>query len=184
MKKILALCVVAMTAFSLAACGTSSSSNHAANSSEGSNSTQLANPFTEYTTMSAASEAAGFALDVPESVGTYDHVTYRVMNAGKDDAMIEVVYRVTAVDTDDSQVSENEYVVRKAAGSEDVSGDSTDYAKTWNVDTDKACYTFKGDGDSVSLITWESDGHSYSVAAYNGATLSTDDAESLAKRIS
>lgn len=182
MKKFLVLCLAALTAISLTACGTSSASDEASGSSEVADA-QVANPFTEYDTVSEASDAAGFTLDALESIGTYGNVTYRVMNAGKDDAMIEVVYRAQAADADDSEASENEYVVRKAAGSEDVSGDYNDYAETWTVDTDKACYTFSGDGDAVSLITWESDGYSFSLGAYGGATLSADDATSLVERI-
>lgn len=187
MKTTTELAALALTcALSLTACNGSSpdAADTSTETDSTPSSTQIASPITEYGSISEAADAAGFAFDVPESIGTYGNRAYLVISAGTDDALIEVSYTKTGAAADATATdARDEYIVRKAAGSLDVSGDYNDYAEVTNVDTDAACYTLKGNDGLVNLVTWERDGYSYSFAAYGGAALASADAEEIASHV-
>ena len=103
--------------------------------------TQISNPFQECANLDEAAKLAGFPLTVPNAP-----TSVQVM----DGTMIQADY-------------ENGMCIRKAPGSEDISGDYNDYSQ---VET-KDGLTLKGEGDTVSLALWTKDGYSYSVSVAN-----------------
>lgn len=116
---------------------------------------QLANPWAEHESLSAAEEAVGFSLSIPETVeGSYQAESFRVMNG----LLLEVTYR----DRD------FEVTVRKMSGEgQDISGDYRDYETLSVTELDDRTITNKLLEDSwLTLISY--DGYSYSLYAPNG----------------
>ena len=75
------------------------------------------------------------------------------------DEMLEVVY----VNGEDETGR-----VRKARGSEDISGDYNEYAET--VSVGGIDVLLKGDAGLVKLAVWTNDGYAYSVSSEAGMT--------------
>lgn len=112
-------------------------------------STGMANPWVEYSNMEEACNAAGFSFNVPETVGSYVGLSFSVMN----NELIQVVYGEP-----DKGVT-----IRKAEGSEDISGDYNTYAEEKEVDVNGTMVGMAGNDGLISLAVWEKDGYSYSV---------------------
>lgn len=112
-------------------------------------STGMANPWVEYSNMEEACNAAGFSFNVPETVGAYVGLSFSVMN----NELIQVVYGEP-----DKGVT-----IRKAEGSEDISGDYNTYAEEKEVDVNGTMVGMAGNDGLISLAVWEKDGYSYSV---------------------
>ena len=49
------------------------------------------------------------------------------------------------------------------AGSDDISGDFTDYSENNSVDVNGNTVTMKGNDGKVSVATWTADGYAYAV---------------------
>lgn len=151
----------------------------AASTDSAATTTQIPNPFTDYETIAEAAEAAGFSMDAPESIGTFGSRTYQVLGAGEADAMIQVTYTASA------DAAEDYYVLRKAAGTDDISGDNSDYAETsmLTLGASNTEVTVKGSDSTISLATWAKDGYSYSLGAYGTAQLSEEELTSIFEQI-
>ena len=117
-------------------------------SEEAGESTGMANPWVEDSIMEEACNAAGFSFNVPETVGSYVGLHFSVMN----NELIQVVYGEP-----DKGVT-----IRKAEGSEDISGDYTTYSEEKEVDVNGTTVKMSGNDGTVSLAIWEKDGYSYS----------------------
>lgn len=180
MRTPIALALAFVCALSLTACSGAASDEKDASAQTDSSqpATQIANPITEYDLLADAVDAAGFAFDVPESIGAYNACAYLVIAAGTGDALIEVDYAQDAAAS-----SDDEYVVRKAAGADDVSGDYNSYAEESTLDADGISYALKGNDGQVNLVTWERGGYAYSLAAYGAAALSADEVEGIVLQI-
>lgn len=179
--------LAATASFGLAACGSDKAIDDTTGQEATVDSLQMANPFTEYNTIEEAEAAAGFSIDVPDVIETFDNRTIRVMvgngGVGSDGSMIEVIYypasqeagQVTsASSSEDSALAEsNEIRVRKMAGSGDASGDYTDYSLN-KLDVDGTEVTIGSTDGIVALATWERNGFSYSIGAYTEGGLFTD----------
>ena len=99
---------------------------------------QLADPFVPCENLEQAARLTGFTLELshtPETVSVLDNT------------MIEANM-------------ENGICVRKAAGSEDISGDYNRYPESRTVNG----VTLKGTGNAVSLAIWNTQGYTYSVS--------------------
>ena len=111
---------------------------------------EIANPFTDYATYEEAETAAGFSFRVPEQIGGYDTVSYRV-----DGTLFEAIYSNGAASL----------TVRKAPGGWNISGDNNAYtvevAETL-AGVDVTCW---GEDESLFLAMWTADGYSYSLSA-------------------
>lgn len=122
---------------------------------------QIVNPFVDYETLDDAAKAAGFDLDVPETVDGYSgEKSIQVV----DNRMIQILY------TDDN---ENSLLIRKEAGSADISGDYNDYDEINTIFVGEYSVTLKGNNGTVSTAIWVNDGYSYAVNA--DAPISTED---------
>lgn len=124
------------------------STSGGAASEEAGESTGMANPWVEYSNMEEACNAAGFSFNVPETVSSYVGLHFSVMN----NELIQVVYGEP-----DKGVT-----IRKAEGSEDISGDYTTYSEEKEVDVNGIPVKMSGNDGTVSLAIWEKDGYSYS----------------------
>ena len=116
---------------------------------------QMPNPFAEYETLAEAAKAAGFEAAVPDAANGSDGRVFRAI----ENSLLEVIYRKGEDET---------ARIRKAAGTEDISGDYNVYAQVDTVTVDGAQVTLKGDADKVSLATWTAEGYTYSVSAEGG----------------
>lgn len=151
MKRMLALLLCTMCVFSLAACG----SKAPVEQTETDGSAEMVgmkNPFVDYDSMEAACEAAGFDFAVPDTVDGYTAERLIQVMDGK---MIQVMY-----------LNENgdRVIVRKAPGSDDISGDYTIYA-TEKILTlgDDVEVKARGDEDLFSSAVWTTDNFTYAV---------------------
>lgn len=166
----------------LAGCGGQSATptDAATTDAASTDATQVANPFTDYASLAEAAEAAGFTMDVPESIGNYGYRVYQVCDAGSADAMIQVSY--SASQDADTYC----YIIRKAAGSNDISGDYTFYPQQRNMflGTDETEVWAQGSDGTVNLVTWTKGDYTYSLAAYNGASMTEDEVAQIFEQIS
>ncbi|MBR5559283.1 MAG: hypothetical protein IKU72_03465 [Oscillospiraceae bacterium] len=93
--------------------------------------TQIANPWQNYETLQTAEKAAGFALGIEETIDGWQAAEYRVMNA----SLLEVIY----------QKDGRTVCLRKAKGSEDISGDYNTYDNVTVVEYPDASVTQRDD---------------------------------------
>lgn len=169
MKKTIAILLAAVTLLGLAACAGDAPAQDAAPETKAQTVTQtatepeieagpmqgglvqIANPFVDYDTLEEAAKQTGFALTVPEVVEGYAERTIQVM----DNTMLQVIYW-----NGDSRL-----FVRKAAGSEDISGDYNTYDDVQTVTVGDREVSLQGSGGTYSLAAWVADGYTYAVMA-------------------
>ncbi|MBR4928566.1 MAG: hypothetical protein IKX72_03305 [Oscillospiraceae bacterium] len=111
---------------------------------------QIPNPFVDYESLEAAAKAAGFELKTPSSVKGFSDKLIQVCNG----EMIQVIY----LNGDDR------LLIRKAKGSEDISGDYNEYSDNSTVTVNGNSVTLRGDDGKVSTAVWTSGGYTYSVS--------------------
>ena len=134
-------------------------------------STQIPNPFVEVKNLDEASKIAGFSLEVPE---TYEDYKKQVIQAIEDD-MIEVIYY--------DENSEHEGLrIRKAKGTDDISGDYNEYKDVETVKVGDFEITEKGSEGSISVATWNDGTYSYAIDVAE-ASLTKDTIANLVSNI-
>ena len=133
-------------------------------------STQIPNPFVEVKNLDEASKIAGFTLEVPE---TYEDYKKQVIQAIEND-MIEVIY---FNDTDNEGLR-----IRKAKGTDDISGDYNEYKNVETVKVGDYDVTEKSDGKNIFVATWTDGTYSYAIDI-DRAELSKEDIENLISNI-
>lgn len=159
MKKMTTFILCAMMVLSLTACS-STKQTEVTQNSDRNNSVQIPSPFTECKTMAEAIELAGFNMTVPDTIDGYTKRMIQATSASEETSMIEVIYQKENEDTSSLRI-------RKASGSEDISGDYTNYPESTTVTVGEIQVTMKGTNDQVSLATWANDGYTYSIGIYN-----------------
>lgn len=112
------------------------------------------NPWQEVGSLEDAASLTGFTLIVPAAQDDYPATTVYVM----DQSMIEVDYS-----TEDG--SETGYSIRKAEGSDDISGDYNEYTATQIKEIGGMEITLKGDGQTWSVATWTAADYTYAIDA-------------------
>lgn len=125
---------------------------------------QIPNPFADCKTLDEAREISGFAMTVPDTIDGYAE---RVICAVKND-LVEVIY----------QSGDDEIRIRKASGSEDISGDYNAYAEKNTVTVGGLQVTMKGADGKVSVATWTNSSYTFSISVSRGMT-----SDSVAKLI-
>ena len=128
---------------------------------------QIPNPFVDYDSLAEAAEAAGFDMIAPETMEGYSEKIIQVMNS----KMIQVIFL-----NGDSRL-----FLRKAAGSEDISGDYNVYAETQTATFGDYSVTMKGDDGRISLAIWTDNGYTYAVTS--DETMSVEDMSTLVSLI-
>ena len=166
MKKTIAIAVALTMALALPACKLNSQESTQTDSAETSEAATIANPWTKADTAQEAAEGAGVGyFEVPadntqSSIGPINWYGYQYMD-----------YLAEA----DGAVGAAELTVRKGINAErapegvsydgnDVSGDYTNYAYTWDMDVDDWKVTCFGNEDGKTMkAIWKSDNFSYSI---------------------
>ncbi|EJG10032.1 DUF4367 domain-containing protein [Fusobacterium vincentii] len=134
-------------------------------------STQIPNPFVEVKNLDEASKIAGFSLEVPE---TYEDYKKQVIQAIEDD-MIEVIYY--------DENSEHEGLrIRKAKGTDDISGDYNEYKDVETVKVGDFEIIEKGSEGNISVATWNNGTYSYAIDVAE-ASLTKDTIANLVSNI-
>lgn len=114
----------------------------------------------ECTSIAELSQKAGFKVkeipetDIPFKVNT---VSYQWCW----DEFAQVVY----------EGNNNSLTYRKAKGTEDISGDYTQYEQVLDQEINGVSITFKGTKDKYELATWVTQGYSYSINITESTTI-------------
>lgn len=153
-KKLMTFALSVVMVLSLTACGQSAPQTQPEKTASGSN-VEIPNPFTTYDTLDEAAAAVGFDMNVPEMLEGYDQPTFQVMSG----TMIQVIYRN---DKDESAS------IRKALGSDDISGDYNEYAQNDTVSVGELAVSMKGEQELVHLATWTDGEYTYAVSVSPG----------------
>ena len=170
MKKILLMSLLCLT---IVACGKKEEAKQ--ETAETTNVTQeqdygVPNPYEIVDTLDEASKIAGFNLSVPATYGDYKK---QVIQAIEDD-MIEVIY---FNDTDSEGLR-----IRKAKGTDDISGDYNEYKDVEIVKVGDFEITEKGSEGSISVATWNDGTYSYAIDVAE-ASLTKDTIANLVSNI-
>ena len=142
MKKWIAIILCGLSVCSLAACASKSATGGTA---------EIPNPFVDCATLADAAKLTGFDIVVPDSVDGFDTRTIQVM----DNKMIQVIYTK----------GDNNLLIRKQAGSDDISGDYSQYSETNTAALGSLQVTMKGEDGMVSVAIWTDGGYTFAVDA-------------------
>lgn len=114
---------------------------------------QIANPFITCNTLAEAEKTAGFSLKAPDTAAGSTGQTIQAVRK----ELIQIFY----LDPSGKTI----LMIRKAAGTDDVSGDYNTYSKVSEVKQDGVTVSLRGNGDTVSLAVWTKDGYAYAMEA-------------------
>ena len=170
-KRSALLACSALLAVSLAACSQPAAPDAASTpDTAASDTTQIPNPWTECTTLADAAALTGYDFTVPDSVDGYPDVTIAVLES---EQLTEVQY----------SSGNARLCLRKAPGSDDISGDYNQYAESNAVDVDGRSVTLQGNDGQVQLATWLDGDYTYSIGIYreDGTGLTADEMTALVK---
>ena len=129
------------------------------------------NPFEIVDTLDEAAKIAGFSLETPTEYADYNSL---VIQAIADD-MIEVIYF-------DAEKTHEGLRIRKANGTDDISGDYNEYKEEIVVKLGELEITEKGNDGNISVATWTDGTYSYSINV-DEALLNADDVSNLISNI-
>lgn len=115
-----------------------------------------------------AGKIAGFDVTVPDAIDGYSE---RTIQAIKND-LIQVLY----------QNGENKLSIRKAVGSDDVSGDYNEYAEINTVTVSGQQVTMKGSHGIVNVAAWTDGSYTYAVCVV-GKGINSNSISNLIKTI-
>ena len=171
MKKILLMSLLCLT---IVACGKKEEAKQ--ETAETTNVTQeqdygVPNPYEIVDTLDEASKIAKFDLSVPATYGDYKK---QVIQAIEDD-MIEVIYF-------EEETQYEGLRIRKAKGTDDISGDYNEYKNVETVKVGDYDVTEKSDGKNIFVTTWTDGTYSYAIDI-DRAELSKEDIENLISNI-
>ncbi|MDO4847537.1 MAG: hypothetical protein Q3968_05350 [Clostridiaceae bacterium] len=113
------------------------------------NGVQIANPVVGYQTLEDAEKAVGFDITVPSDIKQV--INYSVISG----SILEIEFKGG--------------YLRKAKGSEDISGDYNTYENSDTLNSGGKQYAIKGNGGKISLVTWADGGFTYCLSFENGA---------------
>lgn len=178
MKKAILLVLCTALVFCLAACAGQAAASHAASASPvpggasaaagSAAGTQIANPFEDCDTLDDAAKIAGFEMTAPDHIDGYSSLSVQAIEK----EMIQLCF----ADGD------NTLCLRKAVGTNDVSGDYNSYSETSTVEINGLQVTVKGDGGLICVAVWTDGGYSYSIGA-SGTALAMDTVKTLVSSI-
>lgn len=114
---------------------------------------QIPNPYIECQNLTDASEITGFDMSAPDSY--LDSASTEIEAIEQD--MIQIMY----LDAEGNEI----FRIRKATGTEDVSGDYNTYEQELNEEYDGMTVTLKGNADTYSVVTWNNGEFTYAIDA-------------------
>ncbi len=143
MKKI--ILIAAVLTLMLSACGKANQNAKICN---------IENTFITHDSLDKAEKAAGIEIQLPDRVPNWvSNMSFRTS-----DTMLEVIY----------VGDEQELRIRKAAGSEDISGIYEDFSFHEETSYGDRLVTLKGDGQSLRVAIWKDSKYTYSVTCCPG----------------
>lgn len=150
-KKMVILTLCAMMAVTAAGCGNQKDmpAKDNADSTVSVNDVQIPNPFVDCESMEDAKKIAGIDMEVPDEITGYDKA---VIQAVEND-VIQVIY----------ESGEDRILIRKAAGSEDISGDYNVYEKETEYTVDNVTITCKSNDNKNYVIMWTDGDFTYAI---------------------
>lgn len=163
MKKFIAITFCAIMTLSFVGCAnTFPAKENSQKSSEGSNQSSRVNekipsPFIDCETMADAEKIVGFDVTLPKKM--LEGYTQKLIQAVETE-MIQIFYKN----------GEKEILIRKAKGSEDISGDYTEYKESETVAIGTLQVSTKGNDGKINVATWVDGDYSYSITANLGET--------------
>ena len=171
MKKILLISVLCLA---IIACGkkeeTQQEATQATETTQG-QSTEVPNPFIEAKNLEEASKIAGFTLSVPANYEDYKKQTIQAI----ENDMIEVIYL-------EEESGYEGLRIRKAKGTDDISGDYNEYRNVETVKVGDYDVTEKGDEGNIFIATWTDGTYSYAIDT-DRAELNAEDITNLIANI-
>ena len=154
MKKILLMSVLCLA---IIACGkkeeAQQEATQATETTQG-QSTEVPNPFIEAKNLEEASKIAGFTLSVPANYEDYKKQTIQAI----ENDMIEVIYL-------EEESGYEGLRIRKAKGTDDISGDYNEYKDVETVKVGDVEVTEKGSDGDIAVVIWNDGTYSYAIDA-------------------
>lgn len=148
-KNVMILFLCLAVCASLAACKSTGADTASTSKAKATTKEQIPDPWTNCNSLDEAIKISGINISVPDSIDGYPTIIYRAMK----DSTVEIIYR-----------NGNEEIrVRKAAGSDDISGDYNNYSQTKIISSGDISVTEKGNNDKISLATWTNGNYTYSI---------------------
>lgn len=117
---------------------------------------QIPNPLVTCDTPEEAAKIAGFSMNAPESIDGYKERHIQVISG----QIISIIY----------QNGDHTITIRKAAGTDDISGDFNSYESTEQININGINATLKYNADQIFLATWTTNGYTYSISIDSGMT--------------
>lgn len=163
LNKFLTVAVAGATVFTLVGCN-SKTTNDIAKVEDvkqtedivlGGEDVQIANPWSDVSSLSEATSLAGFDMTVPETINNASVSVYRVI----ENEMLEVNYG-------------DNITVRKSIGSEDNSGVYNEYETGGQLEVDDLIVNFKGiDENTANVVYWNNGNYTYSIYFSEGISI-------------
>ena len=154
MKKILLISVLCLA---IIACGkkkeAQQEATQATETTQG-QSTEVPNPFIEAKNLEEASKIAAFTLSVPANYEDYKKQTIQAI----ENDMIEVIYL-------EEESGYEGLRIRKAKGTDDISGDYNEYKDVETVKVGDVEVTEKGSDGDIAVVIWNDGTYSYAIDA-------------------
>ncbi len=132
----------------------------------------IANPWKDSDSLDEAVEDAGFDIRIPESLKGYSQKFFRSIKGD----MLEIIYC-------DSESIEG-FRIRKAHGTEDISGDYNTYETDKDLTINDMRVKLKKNGDDVFAATWTKDDFSFAITVDEAQHFTEDDISKLIQEIS
>ena len=123
---------------------------------------QIANPFIDVSDLEVAAKLAGFEMAVPESIEGYPEIMIQAV----ENDMIQVFYH----EGEPGEDGYKEVLVRKAVGSEDISGDYNEYSENSTENINGADVELRGDNGLIKVAAWTQGGYTYAIDSSEGLT--------------
>lgn len=117
----------------------------------------IPNPFVDCDTMADAGKIAGFTVTVPQKMPA--GYAQKLIQAVEKD-MVQVFY----------EKGEKEILIRKAKGSEDISGDYNEYKENNTITLGSLKVSARGNDGKVNTATWIDGEYTYAITANPGET--------------
>lgn len=158
MKKLIAITLCAAMTLSFAGC--SNNSNSKENSQKqtiGGEEVQIPSPFVDCDTMDEAATIAGFTIMLPERMP--EGYTQKLIQAVEND-MVQVSY----------ENGEKKILIRKAKGSEDISGDYNEYKDNSTMTVGNLEVSTRGNDGKINTATWVDGEYTYAITTNLGET--------------
>lgn len=116
----------------------------------------MPDPFTPCESMKDAEQLVGFSVTLPDSITGYDAPEFSVI---KDEQLIQADY----------QKGDQRLYIRKAVGTEDISGDYNHYPEATTLAVGNRSVTMRGENGQIRLAVWTDGGYTYCIGGANAS---------------